>query len=141
MSCRYTLLTLLLQQWSLRSCFQHHGGVAAPCRQKYNRGGTSILQPPRSVLGAPLSVSQQAAGAGGRWGWAKRPAGMTEQMQLEVEAASQWLSAVFIPGADEADLKDLFCQQLQASPAAAAAALPASALPAPPRLDGPARPF
>lgn len=46
---------------------------------------------------------------------------MTESMRLEVEAAAHWLSATFIPGVDEADLKDHFSQQLQAYAAAAAA--------------------
>jgi hypothetical protein len=65
---------------------------------------------------------------------------MTESMRLEVEAAALWLSATFIPGADEADLKDHFSQQLQAPPAAATTPLPASALPPPQRPGGPALP-
>ena len=35
-------------------------------------------------------------------------------MRTEVEAASNWLAAIFIPGVDEADLKEALSQQLQA---------------------------
>ena len=36
-------------------------------------------------------------------------------MRLEVEAAADWIASTFIPGADEADLKQAFNEQLQAA--------------------------
>ena len=53
---------------------------------------------------------------------------MANEMRAEVEAAAHWLSSTFIPGADEADLKETFGLTLQALSACrtpASSALPA----------------